>query len=208
MMNIDKVLLYLIVANVLFSVLGFKDSNFKNKYLFNISGIKQKQYYRMFSSGFLHADIIHLVFNMYTLYLFAPTIIGKKNAFIFLIIYLISLFSGSLLSFIYHHSNNYYSALGASGAVSGIIFSAILMNSGLRIFGLPDYIFGALYILYSVYGMKKQLGNIGHSAHLGGAIGGLLTTLLMFPSLVFSNTITVLYLGIQLILAFIFKNKI
>lgn len=213
-MNIDKVLLILIIANVIASIKGFSDRLFFDKYKFQIGAINRGEKIRMLTSGFLHVDYLHLILNMYVLYIFAPIIIIKLGVIKFLIIYFGSLIAGSLLTLSYHKNELYYSAVGASGAVAGIIYASILLNPSmsLMIFPLPipipGYIFGIGYILYSVYGMKKKLGNIGHTAHLGGAIGGFALTLIVFPTVFTNSTFTVLILGVPIVLLLLFGNRL
>ena len=126
MMNLELVTIGIIVANVLVSLKGFEDYEFRNKYIFNIGAIQNGQHYRMFTSGFLHANPPHLFFNMLTLYFFADIVISNFGSVNFLLIYLASLLLGSLLSFFFHQNNYAYSALGASGAVTGILYAAIV----------------------------------------------------------------------------------
>jgi len=108
---------------------------------------------------------------------------GFTGSLYFFLIYFISLLTGSLLTVIFHYNNPLYVAVGASGAVSGIVFSYIIFFPESTIFVLffpmPAYLFALLWIGFSVYGMKSKLGNIGHEAHLGGAVGGFLSTLLL-----------------------------
>jgi len=185
--DIDPVVLLIIVANVLFSMKGFNDQFFFNKYKFQIGAIKNGEKIRLFSSGFLHVDFSHLLFNMLTLYFFADSVIFLMGIYKFLIIYFGSLVLSSLFAFTYHKNNPYYSAVGASGAVMGVLYAAILLNPSMRLafffipIPIPGYIFGLGYLLYSIYGMKKSIGNIGHSAHIGGAISGYALTLLLYP---------------------------
>jgi len=199
MVGIQTELLIIIIANVLFSLKGFNDGNFFNKYKFQIGAIKRGDKVRMVSSAFLHADWIHLGFNMYALFLFGKIVLVNLGSLNFLIIYFASLLVGSLYSFITHKNSDYYSAVGASGAVSGIVFSSIMLYPDMVIympFPLPGYVYGIGYLLYSIYGMKKQLGNIGHSAHLGGAIGGYVLTLLLAPYVVSNNSILIIVMGV------------
>jgi membrane associated rhomboid family serine protease len=213
-MEIDKVLLIIIVANVLVSLKGFNDFSFFEKYKFQIGAIKRGEKIRMFSSAFLHVDYLHLILNMYVLYIFAPQLIVSLGILKFLIIYVGSLFAGNLFTLIFHKNELYYSAVGASGAVAGVIYAAILLNPGMRLMifplpiPIPSYIFGVGYLLYSIYGMKKNIGNIGHSAHLGGAIGGYALLLLVMPSVFISNTVTVILLGIPIVLLLLFGDKL
>ena len=213
-MNIDKILLILIIVNVIASIKGFSDRLFFDKYKFQIGAINRGEKIRMLTSGFLHVDYLHLILNMYVLYIFAPIIILKLGVVKFLILYFGSLIAGSLLTLSYHKNELYYSAVGASGAVAGIIYGSILLNPtmSLMIFPLPipipGYIFGIGYILYSVYGMKKKLGNIGHTAHLGGAIGGFALTLILYPEVFLNSTFTVVILGVPIVLLLLFGNRL
>lgn len=213
-MDINKVLIVIILANVIASIKGFSDRSFFEKYKFQVGPIKRGEKIRMFSSAFLHVDYIHLFLNMYVLYIFAPMILGNLGELKFIIIYLGSLFTGSILSMNYHKNEDYYSAVGASGAVAGVIYAAILLspNMSLIMFPLPipipGYIFGIGYLLYSIYGMKKQLGNVGHAAHLGGAIGGYGLMLLVYPQIFEQSRITVILLGIPIVLLLVFGNKL
>lgn len=213
-MNINTVLLVVIIANVLFSLKGLNDYSFFEKFKFQIGAIKQGQKIRMLTSGFLHADYMHLGMNMYVLYMFGPSVIGELGEIKFLMIYFGSLLIGNLLTLKYHDKELYYSAVGASGAVAGIIFSGILLHPGMKLMlfpipiSLPSYVFGVGYLLYSIYGMKKQLGNIGHSAHLGGAIGGYALTLFLKPSVFTDNLFIVLLIGAPIVLLLLFGSKL
>ncbi len=197
-------LLALIGANVLFSWKGFEDETFFRKYEFHIGSIRSGEQVRMITSGFLHADITHLAFNMITLYFFAPYVIEYLGNFSFLLIYFVSLIFGSLLTLVFHKNDYNYRAIGASGAVTGIVYSAILLEPRILIYGfIPGYLFGLLYLLYSIYGMKAKNDNIGHTAHFGGAIGGYVMTLIKFPILLYSSTFDVIILAIPIIVLFI-----
>lgn len=209
MENIHFATLAIIAANVVISLKGFKDFSFFEKYKFNIGGIRRGEQFRMFSSGFLHADFSHLLFNMLTLYFFADVVIHSIGYVKFILIYLASLLVGNLLSFYFHKDEYHYSAIGASGAVSGILYSAILFypNMSLYLFfipiPIPAWIFGILYLLYSIYGMKKSLGNIGHDAHFGGALAGYILTILFAPSLLNTQLWIIALLAVPLLLLFI-----
>jgi len=202
----------IILANVLFSFKGFNDLTFFRKYEFHIGSIRAGEQIRMFSSAFLHADIMHLAFNMYTLYIFSGIVTGYLGNYSFLLVYVVSLLSGSLLTLSFHKNDYNYSAIGASGAVTGILYSAVLLepNMGLYLFfipmAIPGYIFGIGYLMYSIYGMRAKNDNIGHTAHFGGAIGGYLVTLLLKPSLLVDNTLMVFLLLIPIIILFIMEK--
>ena len=121
MQNIDVATLVIIASTVIITLIGFKDRSFFEKYKFNIAGIKKGEKVRLFSSGFLHADVNHLLFNMLTLYFFAPVVVSYLSTALFVCIYVAALLAGSWLSFIFHKQEPYYSAIGASGAVTGVL---------------------------------------------------------------------------------------
>jgi len=199
----------IIVANVLISMKGFNDIYFFEKYKFNVAGIRRGEQIRMFSSAFLHADFSHLLFNMLTLYFFAGVVINEVGVAYFVIIYVVSLLAGNLLAYYFHKDEPHYSAIGASGAVMGILYSAILFfpDMGLYLFfipiAIPAWLFGLAYLLYSIYGMKTRMGNIGHDAHIGGAVGGYALTLLFAPYLFETSLWIVILLAVPLIILFV-----
>lgn len=207
--NLDLVTIVVIVANVILSFKGFSDRGFFERYKFNVGGIRRGEKIRVFSSGFLHVDTMHLFFNMFTLYFFAPVVIAYLGTVHFLIIYIASLILGNLLSLYFHKDEYHYSAVGASGAVTGILYSAILLEPSMQLgimfipLPIPAYVFGILYLLYSIYGMKNQLGNIGHDAHFGGAIGGFVVTLILMPSLFQTDLLMVGLLAIPIVILFV-----
>jgi membrane associated rhomboid family serine protease len=170
----------------------------------------------MVTSGFLHADFNHLLFNMLTLYFFAPVVVGFLGTTFFIIIYLAALVAGSLLSFQFHKDEPYYSAIGASGAVTGILYAAILLNPSMSLYlffvpiPIPAWLFGVAYLLYSIYGMRTKKDNIGHDAHFGGAIAGYVLTLAFAPYILSNSLWIVILLAIPIILLFVLKkmNKI
>jgi len=208
MYNLHVATIAIIAANVLVSIRGFNDPLFFERYKFSIGGIKAGQRERTLTSGFLHVDFSHLLFNMLTLFFFADVVIGWFGPVKFIIIYGISLLAGSFLALFFHKDEPFYSAVGASGAVTGILYAAILLEPNMRLgimfipIPLPAYILGIGYLLYSIYGMKKRIGNIGHSAHFGGAMGGYLSTLLFRPSLLVTDTFMVILLAIPILVLF------
>lgn len=194
----------IIAANALVSYKGFNDYGFFERYKFNVGGIKRGEQFRMFSSGFLHADMQHLLFNMLTLYFFADRVIYDLGEVNFLIVYIGSLALGSLLSYYFHQNEYQYSAVGASGAVMGVLYSAILIDPMMQInFFIPGFVFGIGYLLYSIYGMKNRVGNIGHDAHFGGAVGGYVITLILKPSLFETDLLMVGLLAIPIVVLFV-----
>ncbi|WP_213523072.1 rhomboid family intramembrane serine protease [Nonlabens sp.] len=204
MYQLDIVTIVIIVANLIISFKGFQDYAFKSKYLFNIAGIQRGEQWRFFTSGFLHADQRHLFFNMLTLFFFSHVVVSKLGDLSYLIIYLVSLLAANFLSYLFHKDEYQYSALGASGAVSGIIYSAILLDPSMRIyFGIPGFVFGIGYLIYSFYGMKRLNDNIGHDAHFGGAVAGILVTLIYNFDLIYTNTLTVAALTATIVVLFV-----
>ena len=178
------------------------------KYEFHVGSIRSGEQIRMLSSGFLHVDIMHLIFNMMTLWFFAPVVLNWLGNFSFVLVYFGSLIFGSLLTMLFHKNDYSYRAVGASGAVTGVLYSAILLQPDmmLGIFGIipiPAYLFGILYLLYSIYGMRAKNDNIGHTAHFGGAIGGYLITLIKDPSLIVDHSLMVILLAIPIIILFV-----
>ncbi|WP_289041773.1 rhomboid family intramembrane serine protease [uncultured Zobellia sp.] len=209
MNNLDIATIVVIAANVLVSLKGFNDTAFFERYKFGIGQIQAGQKDRMLTSGFLHVDIAHLFFNMFTLYFFAPVVVNWFGSGKFLGIYFISLLAGSLLAMFFHKNEPYYSAVGASGAVTGVLYAAILLQPNMQLgimfipLPVPAYVFGIGYLLYSIYGMKSRLGNIGHTAHFGGAIGGYVSTLLFMPQLLVNEPLMVGLLALPIVILLI-----
>ena len=215
-MNISIYLLIIIAINIICSFKGFKDRSFFETYKFNVGGVKRGEKLRLLASGFLHVDFQHLLFNMVTLYFFADIVLASVGPLYFFLIYFGSLIFGNLLSYYFHQNESYYSAVGASGAVTGILYSAILLYPGMELYlyfipiPIPSYVVGVGYMLYSIYGMKSRLGNIGHDAHFGGAIGGYILTLLIIPQVLETHLWMVILLAIPIIILFVMhkNNKI
>jgi membrane associated rhomboid family serine protease len=193
-MNEMAPLTLLIIAVTSFaSWQGFRDPYFAEKYIFRPYRIlARKEYYRLITSGFLHGDWQHLIFNMLSLYLIGNSVefsVGRLN---YLLIYFGAIVGGNLLS-LWIHRNHDYSALGASGGVYGIIFASVMLFPGSSFYffllpiPIPGWLFAILFPVVSVYLLRAQRDNIGHDAHLGGAICGLLITAGLFPEVVRLN---------------------
>ena len=213
MSNLNLVTIAIIAANVVISYKGFNDHNFFDRYKLHIGEVQRGEKIRLFSSGFLHADTQHLLFNMMSLYFFADVVINILSPIQFLIIYLGSLIFGSLLAVFFHKNEYNYTAVGASGAIMGIIYSAILLQPDMSLYlffipiPIPAYLFGIGYLLYSIYGMKNRIGNIGHDAHFGGAIGGYIITLIFAPILFKTSFLMVVLLAVPIIILFSLKKS-
>lgn len=209
-MTVELVVYILIGANVLFSWQAFSNQNLFNRFKFRVGSILQgKEYIRMVSSAFLHGNMAHLLVNMIALYSFGIAMSYSITTLQFILLYAVSLLAGNTLALIFNRHNYNYSAVGASGAVSGVVFASVLFypdGNVLLFFILPlkTWIFGILYLLYSVYGMNRQNDNIGHEAHLGGAVAGVLLALAFEPSLALRNWwLTAALLIIPLLIFFI-----
>lgn len=207
--NLSLVTIVIIAANAIISYKGFSDYGFFERYKFNVGGVRRGEQIRMFSSGFLHVDTMHLIVNMFTLYFFADIVVVELGNLNFIIVYVVSLILGNLLSLYFHQNEYHYSAVGASGAVTGILYAAILLRPGMELYlmfipiPIPAYLFGIGYLLYSIYGMKNRVGNIGHDAHFGGAIGGFVVTLMLMPSLFKTDLLMIGLLAIPIIILFV-----
>ena len=200
----------LIIANIAFSYKGFTNPLFFEGYKFEVEKILiKKDYLRLVSSGFLHVSWMHLIFNMVSLYFFSGIIESSLGVLQFLIIYFTSLFGGNLLSLFINKNHGDYSAVGASGAVCGIIFASIAVFPGMGIgffglpFSIPGWLYGIVYTAFSIYGIKSKKDNIGHEAHLGGALIGMAAALLMNPPAFIHNYITILIIAVPSV-AFIY----
>ena len=146
----------------------------------------QNQLYRFITSGFIHADILHLAFNMYSFYLFGRIveeafiqIFGDKGKILYIFLYIIALVVCLLPTYLNNKDNYYYRSLGASGAVSAVIFAGIFifptMKMGLFLIPVmvPGFVFGPIFLLLSAYLAKSGRGNINHSAHIWGGVFGI-----------------------------------
>lgn len=188
---------YVIIALVvLTSVAGFSRSDILDKYMFNAYKIiRKRQYVRMVSHGFLHADWSHLLINMFVLWSFGSVLIqyfnyffeGKGN-FLFVILFFSSLVISSLYSLAKEKNNPYYNSLGASGAVSAVLFASIFFDPWGRIYlfaivPIPGIIFGALYLFYERYSMAQKGDNVAHDAHFYGAVYGFFFSVIFNPKL-------------------------
>ena len=200
----------MIIVNVAFSYRGLTNESFFESYKFEVDKILiRKDYIRLVTSGFLHVSWTHLIFNMITLYAFSNLLESQLGSGKFLLVYFTSLIGGDLLSLFVHRNHGDYNAVGASGAVSGIIFACIALFPGMGVgffglpFSIPSWLYGIVYILFSIYGIKSSKDNIGHDAHLGGALVGMTVALLLEPVAFIDNYLTILIIAVPTI-AFIY----
>ncbi|WP_439506507.1 rhomboid family intramembrane serine protease [Sediminibacterium sp.] len=177
----------IILLTSLISFTAFSNQKILDDLIFYPPAITNRnQWYRFITSGLIHADIMHLVFNMYSFYLFGDLveksfsqIFGDSGKALYIILYVVSLIVCLLPTYFNNLNNYHYRSLGASGAVSAVIFAGIFLypTMGMGIFPIPfhipGFIFGPLYLILSAYLAKKGHGNINHSAHIWGAIFGI-----------------------------------
>ncbi|MDB4727607.1 rhomboid family intramembrane serine protease [Saprospiraceae bacterium] len=200
----------LLILTGLTTYKGLISTIYKDKYLFWTDGILlKKENYRLISSGFLHANWIHYGFNMIGLITFSFGLEHEFGPLALLLLYFVCLFGGNILALYLHRNHGDYKALGASGAVSGIICSSIILfpNSQLSLILIPihfpAWLMGILFIGITIFGIKRQAGNIGHEAHLGGALTGIIGTLIINPQVAIENWWIVLLLTVPT-LAFLY----
>lgn len=191
--------LTIIIATVVVSAINMGNASGKDKLMFNAYMINQrKEWYRFFSSGLIHADWVHLGFNMFSLYMFGGAVesmykyndvYGPKGVLLFIILYVSSLATSSLYSYEKHKNNVYYNALGASGAVSAVIFAYIVLAPTQKLMfvflpiPIPAYLFGLIFLGVEYYLGKRGQSNIGHDAHFWGAVYGVVYTIALKPRL-------------------------
>ncbi len=190
---------YIILAITIFiSITSMDNHVLKNKLMFNAYMIKErKEWYRFFSHGLIHADWMHLGFNMLSLYMFGKAVedgyrelFEAKGILFFLLLYVGGLVMSSLYSYERNKGNMYYNALGASGAVSAVIYAFIVLAPTARLgfmfipVPIPAYLFGFIYLGIEYYLSKRGNTGIAHDAHFWGAIYGIVLTIILKPSLV------------------------
>jgi membrane associated rhomboid family serine protease len=206
----------IIAITCLISFNGFNNANFFDRYKFNIYAISEyKQIDRLLTSGFLHADFWHLFFNMFTLFFFARVVILFLGNVPFILVYILAILGGNLLTLWMYRRDMPYSAIGASGGVSGIVFAAVALYPQMTLMmmpipiPIPGWLFAIGYLAYSIYGMKSALGNIGHTAHLGGAVIGYVSAIVAYPSIIQANGYYLALIAIPiLVLAyFVYKGR-
>ena len=184
--------LFLLLINILVSGYAlYSDPSLVGKLAFRPKDILGSgQWYRMITGGFVHGSLGHLAFNMITLFFFGPVLEAQLGSLGFLVVYFGAELAAHALTLWLHRDTPGYSAVGASGAISGVVFAFCLFYPFQRIYlffaiGIPAWLFAMAFVGFSVWAMRKResgaMGGIAHEAHLGGAIGGLLLTILMEP---------------------------
>jgi len=182
----------LIIANLIASIYGLAfDRQFVANFAFNVAAlIRRKEHYRVFTSSFLHGDYFHLLFNMMTLLFFGPVVERVLGTDGFLVVYFGAVLTSGVVSFYVNKNNLTYSSLGASDGVSGVILSYCMFYPLSSIYimfipiGIPAILYGVLFMLISAQMMGRQGNRIAHEGHLGGAIAGVVLTLMMKPGII------------------------
>lgn len=193
----QNVTLVLMVVTAASSIYGWNNPNVQNKWMFNPYAVYHgKQYYRFLSSGFIHSNTMHLIFNMIALYFFGGVIeriyektFGGIGTIFYLTTYLVGIIVANLKTYYDHRNSSFYNSLGASGGVASVLFASILYKPtvGICIYFvicIPAFILGAIYLIYSFYFGKRMADNINHDAHLFGAIFGIVFTILLRPAVI------------------------
>jgi membrane associated rhomboid family serine protease len=185
-----SITLIILIVTCIVSITAFNNQKLIDNLIFYPPAVsEQQQYYRFITCGFIHANVPHLAFNMYSFWIFGEyveilfmTIFGPVGRWYYLLMYVTALIVCLLPTYFKNTTNYHYRSLGASGAVSAVIFAFIFLNPlqgiGLiflpREFMLPGFIFGFLYLVVSSYLDKNGGGNINHSAHIWGAVYGII----------------------------------
>jgi membrane associated rhomboid family serine protease len=203
----------IMVITVLFSARGFTNHGFFSRYAFEVEKVLvYKDYKRLLTSGLLHVNWLHLIFNMLSLNAFAGSLELTLGWVSFLVVYVASLVGGNLFALLIHKNHNDYTAVGASGAVNGVIFAAVALFpdtsiSLLFLPAIPGWIYALLFVGISIYGIRSRSDNVGHEAHLGGALIGMLIAIAMHPSAVLYNYVPILLITVPSIVFIIFIIK-
>jgi membrane associated rhomboid family serine protease len=188
----SDITLYIIIITSLISITGFRNGKLVDELIFWPPAITKKyQYYRFITCGLIHADYMHLIFNMLTLYFFGSIMeiyyqgeLGLQKWY-YLALYIGALFVSNIPTYLKHRNDYNYRSLGASGAVSAVLFAFILLKPWQQIivlvFPVPAIIYGGLFLVYSVYMSKRGGGNVNHDAHFYGALFGILFTIIVRP---------------------------
>lgn len=178
----------LLLANVATSIYAWNEKSIQQKWMLHpYSFYRQKKYFTLLTSAFIHADIAHLAMNMFALLSFGQFVELELGNTLYAILYAISILTSSAPSLIRHKNHAYYYTLGASGAVSAVVFAFILLHPFAKLglfllpFSVPAILFGALYIGFSIYAQRRAMDNLNHDAHIAGALTGIILTLLFKP---------------------------
>lgn len=181
-----SVLHFVMVSVAAVSLAAFISDRTKRALLLNPYRVRRGEYYRLLTSGWIHADGMHLAANMFVLYLFADRVLRTFGALMFVALYVTAVLVANLPTTVRYRDRPKYNSLGASGAVAAVMLSSILLDPTVKMrvmfLPMPAIVFGVLYILYSVWHSRGSDDNINHDAHFSGALYGVLVTSIWAPS--------------------------
>jgi membrane associated rhomboid family serine protease len=190
-LNQTPVASLILLFTVVTSIYAFNDHTLYGKFMLHPYSVYRKnKLYTLITSGMIHSDWMHLIFNMMTFFFFAFALEAQIGSVKFGLIYFASLILSDIPTIFKHKNDFWYNSLGASGAISGVLFSFILFYplTPLYLFfipiGIPAVLFGGLYLLYCVYASRQSRDNINHDAHFFGALTGIIITILIIPGIV------------------------
>lgn len=196
--NIAPVASIIFVFTIITSLYAFYDHSIYGKFMLHPYSVSRGQnVYTLITSGLVHADWMHLFFNMFTFYAFAFALESSMGSLRFGILYFLGLVLSDLPTVFKHKDHFNYNSLGASGAISAVLFSYILFNPMSKIYimfipiGIPAVVFGVLYLIYCAYASRNSRDHINHDAHFFGALTGLIFTIIFVPGIL-QNFITML----------------
>ncbi|MDW7693300.1 rhomboid family intramembrane serine protease [Flammeovirgaceae bacterium SG7u.111] len=195
-----SITLGLIIVIVVASLAAWQKPEYYYKLMLNPYRVQRdKEYYRLVSSGFIHNGYGHLFFNMFTLYFFGSLMeallyreIGSTGSYYLILLFLVGVIVSDIPTYLKHRNNPNYNSLGASGGVSAVVFASIMFNPLSPIYlmfiplPIPGFIMGALYLIYSYYQSKQGRDNINHDAHFYGALFGVIFSIAIKPSVAIS----------------------
>lgn len=188
-LNATPVASIIFIFTLVTSIYAFNDHQLLGRFMMHPYTVsKGRNLYTFITSGLIHADWMHLFFNMFTFYFFAFGLERLIGHWQFALIYIGSLILSDIPTVIKHKDNYSYHSLGASGAISAVLFSYILFDPtallGVMFIPMPAVLFGVLYLVYSWYMAKRGMDNIGHDAHFFGALTGLVFTVALVPGII------------------------
>jgi membrane associated rhomboid family serine protease len=210
-MNIPFFTWGVIAVTVVVSIIGFGNRNLFEKHLFSVNGIlRDKGLHRLITSQFFHADWAHLLFNMISLYSFGALMERNFGSGLVAAIYIGAALAGDLTALAIRRNDPGYRAVGASGAVCGIVFSSIFLLPGGSIYvfpfpvALPSWVYAILFMAISLYGIGRKGSIIGHEAHVGGALAGIAGAVIYRPSILQQEYILLAALAVPVIILLIY----
>ena len=189
-------LLILVTAGL--SLYALNNEAVMDKWIMNPYNVnRKKEYYRFITSGFIHADYMHLIFNMFTFYYFGnmvervyEAIYGRMGDILYILLYVAGIIVSDIPTYLKNKNNSYYNSLGASGGVSAILFAGILFDPLAKMYlmfipiPIRAFIFGAIYLIYTYTQSKRGRDGINHDAHLYGALFGMAFTIIIYPQVI------------------------